>query len=76
MATDALKKELIKNDNDFRQLHEQHQKLEDRLEALYSRSLLSQEDEIELKRIKHEKLKLKDQMRSKMRQHESARATA
>ncbi|MDX1631999.1 MAG: YdcH family protein [Thermoanaerobaculia bacterium] len=76
MATDALKNELIENDSDFRQLHEQHQKLEEKLEGLYSRSLLSQEDEIELKRIKHEKLRLKDQMLFKMRQHESARATA
>ena len=77
MASDALKEELIKSDDRFRQLHEEHQKLEQRLEGLYSKSLLSQDDELELKRIKHQKLRLKDEMLNKMRAYEeSARATA
>ena len=76
MATDALKDELIKNDDQFRQLHEQHQTLEGKLEDLYSRSLLSEEDELEVKRIKHEKLRLKDEMLSLMREHDAARVSA
>ena len=76
MATDALKEELISNDDQFRQLHEEHQKLEQKLEGMYSRSLLSEEDELEIKRIKHEKLRLKDQMLSKMRAYEEARVSA
>ncbi len=76
MATDALKDELIHNDDQFRQLYEEHQELERKLEGLYSRSLLSEEDELEVKRIKHEKLRLKDQMLFKMRAHEDARVSA
>ena len=76
MATDALKDELISTDDQFRQLHEEHQQLEQKLEGLYSKSLLSEEDELEVKRIKHEKLRLKDQMLYKMRAHEEARVSA
>jgi uncharacterized protein YdcH (DUF465 family) len=76
MVTDALKDELIKNDDQFRQLHEQHQRLEGKLTGLYSRSLLSEEDELEVKRIKLEKLRLKDEMLSLMREHEGARISA
>ncbi|HVS01763.1 MAG TPA: YdcH family protein [Thermoanaerobaculia bacterium] len=65
--TDALKEELLATDAEFRRLHEDHQELERRLESLRGQTLLSQEDEVEIKRIKREKLRLKDAMEAILR---------
>lgn len=73
---DALVQELLETDDDFRRLHEEHQQCERRLEELNAKSLLSEEDEIEEKRIKVHKLALKDRMEQLVRSHEGARATA
>lgn len=66
---DALKQELIDSDEEFRRLHEEHQNYERRLEELYQRSLPSEEDELEEKRIKRQKLRLKDRMEIILRSH-------
>lgn len=77
---DTLVHELLSNDPAFRQLHQEHQECERRLEELQHRSLLSQEDEVEEKKIKVHKLALKDRMEFYLRQyaeeHEGVRATA
>jgi uncharacterized protein YdcH (DUF465 family) len=73
---DALVRELLETDAEFRRLHDEHQQCESRLEELRSKSLLSQEDEIEEKRIKVHKLALKDRMEFMVRDHEDIRATA
>jgi uncharacterized protein YdcH (DUF465 family) len=73
---DALKDELLRTDERFRHLHEQHQQLEHQLEALNHKSLHSEEDETEMKRIKREKLRLKDEMEQMLRAHEEAHAHA
>lgn len=59
---DPLKKELFETDEEFRALFEEHQKFEQRLEELHEKSLLSEEDELEEKQIKRQKLLLKDRM--------------
>jgi len=69
MTRDDLKEELIATDDEFRRLHEEHQECERRLEALNGRTLLSQDDEMEEKRIKLHKLALKDRMEQIVRQH-------
>jgi uncharacterized protein YdcH (DUF465 family) len=75
---EALKQELSKTDDDFRQLLEEHRQYELRLEALSQKSLPSPDDEVEEKRIKVHKLHLKDQMESMLRTHltEHAAVTA
>jgi uncharacterized protein YdcH (DUF465 family) len=73
---EALKDELIRTNEEFRQLHDEHQQLERKLESLYLKTLLSEEDEVEVKRIKREKLRLKDRMMDLLRAHEDARVTA
>jgi uncharacterized protein YdcH (DUF465 family) len=73
---DALVRELLESDSDFRRLHEEHQECERRLEELSSKSLLSQEDEVEEKKIKVHKLALKDRMEQIVRSQDEARATA
>lgn len=71
---EALKEELLRDDARFRQLHEEHQRLERQLDALNQKSLHSEDDETEMKRIKREKLRLKDQMEIILRDRASALA--
>jgi len=68
-----LKEELIATDSEFRRLYDEHQECERRLDELNHRSLLSQEDEIEEKRIKLHKLTLKDRMEVILRSHADQR---
>ncbi len=73
---DALRDELLRTDDRFRALHEEHQQLERQLDALNQKSLHSEDDETETKRIKREKLRLKDEMEELLRAHEEAQVTA
>ena len=73
---DALREELLRTDSRFSELHAEHQQLERLLEALNQKSLHSQDDEIEIKRIKREKLRLKDEMEELLRTREEAHVTA
>lgn len=59
---DALRIELLASDEEYRQLHDEHQYFERRLEELHLKSSLSEEDELEAKSIKRQKLWLKDRM--------------
>jgi len=73
---DDLKAELIQTDDDFRRLYEEHQEFERRLQELNHKTLLSQEDEIEEKKIKLHKLMLKDRMEQMLRMHRESRVSA
>jgi uncharacterized protein YdcH (DUF465 family) len=74
--TDELKEELIQTDDEFRRLHQEHQSCKRRLAEIYQKSLLSQDDEIEEKKIKLHKLALKDRMEEILRTHREARVSA
>ena len=63
----SLRHELLESDEEYRQLYEEHQGFEQRLEALNQKSLLSEEDELETKSIKRHKLFLKDRMQAILR---------
>lgn len=73
---DPLKKELFDTDEEFRALFEEHQKFEERLEELLAKSLLSEEDELEEKQIKRQKLLLKDRMELILRARRSTGVSA
>ena len=73
---DDLKAELIKTDDEFRRLHEEHQDYERRLREINQKTLLSEDDEIEEKKIKLHKLVLKDKMEEILRQHREQRVSA
>jgi uncharacterized protein len=73
---DDLKAELLKTDDDFRRLFEEHQEYERRLEEINHKTLLSQDDEVEEKKIKLHKLTLKDQMEQILRMHRESRVSA
>ena len=72
----SLRTELLASDEEFRQLHEEHQTFERRLEELHLRSSLSEEDELEAKSIKRHKLWLKDRMALILRSQRELKATA
>lgn len=71
----VLKEELIRTDPEFRRLHEEHQESERRLNELYRKSLLTEEDEVLEKRIKLHKLALKDRIEAMVRSEREARET-
>jgi uncharacterized protein YdcH (DUF465 family) len=71
---EVAKEELIRSNENFRSLYEEHRAYKKRLDAIRSRSLQSQEDEGEVKRIKLHKLTLKDRMESILRNHVRASA--
>ena len=73
---DDLKAELIKTDDDFRRLFEEHQEYERRLQAIHQKTLLSQDDEMEEKKIKLHKLALKDRMEQILRAHRESHVSA
>ena len=73
---DPVKDELIQTDDAFRSLYEEHQEYKQRLRTIRTRSLPSEEEEIEIKRIKIHKLSLKDRMEVMLREHTRADATA
>ncbi|HEX5758520.1 MAG TPA: YdcH family protein [Thermoanaerobaculia bacterium] len=73
---DDLRDELLQSDEEFRRLFEEHQDYERRLADLYRKSMPSQDDEIEEKRIKLHKLALKDRMESLLRSRRESRVSA
>ncbi len=73
---DDLKAELIQSDDEFRRLYEEHQQFERRLQEINQKTLLSQEDEMEEKKIKLHKLMLKDRMEQLLRLHRESRVSA
>jgi uncharacterized protein YdcH (DUF465 family) len=72
---DDLKAELIQTDEQFRRLYEEHREYERRLSELNQKSLLSQDDEVEEKKIKLHKLALKDRMEEILRAHRESRVS-
>ena len=72
---DPLKDELIQTDDEFRRLYEEHQEYERRLSTINQKTLLSQDDEVEEKKIKLHKLALKDRMEYILRAHRETRVS-
>ena len=62
---------LVQSDQQFKQLYEEHIEYKQRLESIRQKGLLSEKDEIEMKRIKLHKLILKDRMAAMLRQQEA-----
>ncbi len=64
---ESVKEKLIRSDESFRSLYEEHLEYKRKLDQIRGKSLPSEQDEIEIKRIKLHKLALKDQMEARMR---------
>jgi uncharacterized protein YdcH (DUF465 family) len=61
--------DLDANDPEFRRLHDEHRHHEERLQVLAAKSRLSEDEELEEKRLKKQKLALKDRMEAIARSH-------
>ena len=70
-AQDELKAHLMDTHEEFRRLASQHSEYAHKLEALESLPHLTMEEELEEKRLKKGKLRLKDQMEAIMSQYRS-----
>ena len=57
------------SDPEFRRLHDEHRDHEQRLQVLAGKPRLSEDEEVEEKRLKKEKLLLKDRMEAIARLH-------
>jgi uncharacterized protein YdcH (DUF465 family) len=62
MDEQVLKELLLRENADFRKLHEEHQDCEKRLEILQMKSYLSEQEKLEERELKKRKLALKDKM--------------
>ena len=74
MQLDPIKEELLKTDDTFRKLYEEHTENKKKVQDIQAKGSLSEEDESEIKRIKVHKLALKDQMETLAREHETTPA--
>lgn len=67
--TEELKRELTDTHDEFRTLMKSHRNHERRLAELASKTFLTTDEELEEKRLKKEKLHLKDRMEEIAREH-------
>ncbi|MFB3916200.1 MAG: DUF465 domain-containing protein [Terriglobales bacterium] len=59
-----VRDQLLATNDEFRRLAQEHSQYSQRLEALYQKRYLSDEEKVEEVRLKKLKLRLKDQMES------------
>ena len=78
MPTDfeELKRKLLQNDEEYRQLATQHHDLDEKIHDLTARHYLSQPEQLEEVTLKKRKLRLKDQMESIVRRYSHASGAA
>jgi len=69
MEGQDLPTELLDHDPEYQALHRQHQEHEQLLHQFAEKGHLTAEEDFEEKRIKKEKLALKDQMEAILRRH-------
>jgi uncharacterized protein len=74
--TSGLKELLLKTDEEFHSLAQQHHQLEDRLHELTEKHYLSEPEQVEEVTLKKRKLQLKDRMEDILRRHRQTPAQA
>ena len=62
MEEKVIKELLLRDNDEFKQAYEQHQKHEKKLEKLKAKSFLTEEEKLEERELKKMKLALKDRM--------------
>jgi uncharacterized protein YdcH (DUF465 family) len=71
MDESEIIQQLRRSHYEFHQLEEQHRRLEERLEELTKRKVLTPQEEVEEKRLRIEKLQKKDRMTRIIQEHAS-----
>jgi uncharacterized protein YdcH (DUF465 family) len=74
--TEEIKHDLAGSNEEFRKLLADHREHERRLAELATKTYLSSDEEIEEKKLKKEKLHLKDRMEQIAREHRARVGTA
>jgi uncharacterized protein YdcH (DUF465 family) len=62
MGEKELKRTLMLENEEFREVVEQHQKYEDELEKLSTKHYLTEDEKVKIRELKKKKLVLKDKM--------------
>ena len=68
-TTEDIRDVLMRESEEFQQLSQRHRELDDRLNSLTTKFLLSQEEKLEEVTIKKKKLAIKDRMAFMLRRH-------
>ena len=78
MPTDFedLRRKLLQNDEEYRQLATQHHDLDEKIHHLTTRHYLSEPEQLEEITLKKRKLQLKDQMELILRRHSHGSSAA
>lgn len=66
MEDQKIKEILIERDDSFKKLFLRHQELEEKLQSILKKKFKSEEEAVEARNIKKEKLKLKDDMQKQI----------
>ena len=61
-STEAIREQLMANNDEYQRLREEHARYASRLEQLSSRCFLTEQEQLEEVRLKKLKLRVKDQM--------------
>lgn len=64
----SVRDDILKQNEEYRRLEEQHHEYESRLTALTAKAVLSSEEQIEESTLKKKKLQIKDRMQAIARQ--------
>jgi uncharacterized protein YdcH (DUF465 family) len=73
---DELRRKLLQNDEEYRQLFTQHHDLDEKINDLSHRHYLSEPEQVEETTLKKRKLHLKDQMESILRRYSHGSSAA
>jgi len=73
MAPEDLEiaRKLCETDLEFKLLWEEHKQLKDRLEQFKDKTFLTEQEQVEIKKLKHKKLLGKDKIAMKINQHKA-----
>lgn len=68
MSQDPVRDDLLRHNEEYRRLDEQHHEYESRLHTLTQKAVLSDEEQVEEVTLKKKKLQVKDRMQAIARQ--------
>ena len=67
MSEEEIIEKLLEDDEEFKKIYSEHRELDEVVRSLEEKENASDEDEVEIKRLKKIKLSLKDRMEAKIR---------
>lgn len=68
-SQEATAERLVRENREYRKLHEKHRTFEERLDSLNARQFLTEDEKREVVALKKQKLSLKDRMAEIAREH-------